>query len=174
MIATEPIYIPINKRKLTGLLRLSIKNLIVGLALTSMVFFRHSLLPILFSSVGIMLTLFAAPWTFSLFQKWKDKKAGITVDQTGITDNTILFCAGHIPWSDILEIKRTKDKILVIMVTNPLAYIRRQSSFVKRRILKSLFKTYGSPIVIPYNELRSDFDELQNILQAELKENKLG
>jgi len=174
MIAAESIYIPLNKRKLKGLLRLSIKSLLVGLALASTIFFSHSLLPILFSGAGFMLALFAAPWTLSLLRKRKDKKAGITVDNSGITDNTILFSAGHIPWSDIQEIKRTKDKILVIVVANPLEYISRQSNFVKRKILKSLLKTYGSPIVIPYNELRSDLDEPQTILQTQLNENKLG
>ena len=174
MIATEPIYIPINKRKLAGLLRLSIHFLVVGIFLASMMFLDTSLLPIIFSGVGIVQILFAAPWAFSLLRKWKDKKAGLTIDNKGIMDNTILFSVGHIPWSDIQEVKRRKDKVLVIIVANPLQYIGRQSNFIKRRILKSLLKTCGSPIVITHNELRSDFDELQNILQEELKERKPG
>jgi hypothetical protein len=174
MIATEPIYIPLNKGKLAGLLRLSIYFFIGGLFLVSTLRLNHSLFATIISCIGIVQILFSAWLAISLFQKRRDKKAGITIDDTGITDNTILFSACYIPWSEIQEIKRTKDKLLIILVNNPSAYISRQSNFVKRIIMKSLLKTYGSPIIIASNELKSDFDKLQNILQTELKENKLG
>ena len=172
MIVTEPIYIPLNKGKVTGLLRVSIYSIIAGLWLASTIRLNHSLLVIIISCLGIALILFSIPMTFFLFKKWKDKKAGITVDNTGITDNTILS-AGHIPWSDIQEIKKTKGQLLIILVNNPTEYISRQSNFLKRKLMKMMFKTYGSPILLTSNELRSDFAELQNILQIELKENKL-
>ena len=173
MIATEPIYIPLNKRKLTGLLRLSSYFLIGGLFLASTIRLNHSLFTIIITCIGIVQILCSAWLAIFLFQKRKDKKAGITLDDTGIIDNTILFSAYDIPWSDIQEIKRTKDKVLVILVTNPLEYISRQSNFVKRRIMKSLLKTYGSPIIIASNELKSNFDNLQSILQIELREHIL-
>ena len=164
MIATEPVYLPLNKGKLAGLLRLSIYFLIGGLSLASTITLNHSLFAIIISCIGGVQVLCSAWLAISLFKKRKDKKAGITIDDRGITDNTILFSACHIPWNDIQEIKRTKDKLLIILVNNPGVYISRQPNFVKRRIMKSLLKTYGSPIVIASNELKSDFDKLQSIL----------
>ena len=171
MIATEQIYLPLNKGKLAGLLRLSIYFTIGGLWLASSIRLNHSLLVIIISGLGIAQILFSIPLTFFLIKKWKDKRAGITVDNSGITDNTILS-AGHIPWNDIQEIKQTKGKLLIIFVNNPTAYISRQSNFVKRKLMKMMFKAYGSPIVITSNELKSEFEKVKNILQTELKENK--
>jgi len=170
MITTEKKYIPLNKAKLSSLLRLSIGFTVTGLWLASSVRIDHSLVRIIISGLGIAQIIFFVPLTFSLFKKYKDRKAGITLDNTGITDNTILS-AGYIPWSDIYELKKI-GQLLIILVTNPKKYISRQSNFVKRKIMKVLFKTYGSPIIITSNELKCDFKKLQNILQAELREHQ--
>lgn len=171
MTATEPVYIPLNKRRLAGLLRLTTSFIIAGLWLASAIRLNHSLFVVIIASLGIAQLIFFTPLAFSLFQKRKDKKAGITVDRTGITDNTILS-AGHIPWSDIQEIKKTRGQLLIIFVSNPTIYIGRQSNFLKRKLMKMMLKTYGSPIILGSNELRSDFAELQDMLQTALKKNK--
>jgi hypothetical protein len=172
MIATQQVYIPLNKEKLARLLRVSIFNTLVGLWLVSNAWADHSLFIIITSGFGIVMILFFLPLTYFVIKKWKDKRTGITVDRTGITDNTYLFSAVHIPWSDIQDIKKTRRTLLIIFINNPATYIRTQSNFIKRKVLKMAFKCYGSPIIINSNELKGNFDTLQSILQAELVENK--
>lgn len=127
---------------------------------------------VIFSGAGMVQLLFASPLTCSLLRNWKDRKTGVIIDDSGITDNTILFSAGNIPWSDIQEIKQTKDKLLIILVITPTTYISRQPNYVKRRFMTKLLQTHGSPIILASNELKSDFVELQNLLQTERKAHK--
>jgi intracellular septation protein A len=172
MIETKEVYIPLNKRKLARFLRGSIINTLVGLWFFSRIWVNHSLFMILASGLGIVMIIFYVPLTYFLIKKWKDKRAGITVDSTGITDNTYLFSAVHIPWSGIQDIRKTRRTLLIIFIYNPVTYISAQSNFIKRKMLKMAFKHYGSPIIINSKELKGGFDELQSILQTELRENK--
>lgn len=156
---------------MAGLLRLIIYFVIVSLWLALTIRLNHSLFVIVISCFGIAQIIFFTPLVFSLFRKWKDKSAGITIDESGITDNTILS-AGHIPWNDIQEIKKANGLLLIILVNNPTKYISRQSNLLKRKLMRKLFKTYGSPIILTPNELKTDFTELKKTLQLALSRNK--
>jgi hypothetical protein len=172
MIATEQVYIPLKKAKLARLMRVSIINILFGLWLVSRVGVNQSLFMMLASSFGFILVLFFIPLTYLVLKKWKDKRAGIIVDCTGITDNTYLFSAVHIPWSDIQDIRKTKRTLLVIFIDNPVAYIGMQPGFFKRKVLSMAFKYYGSPIIMNSVELKIAFNKLQSILHTELTENR--
>jgi hypothetical protein len=173
MVVTAPIYIAVHRGRLAGLLRLSLYFLFTGLVIASVLRFGHSFLLIIISGLGIVQILFSTPIAFFLFRRWIEKKPGIILDKTGITNNTIPFSTIPIPWHDIQEIKCTKENSLIIFVKDPTKYISRQSNFMKRRFMKMLFKTYGSPIVISSNNLIGNFAEFQNILQTEIRERKL-
>jgi hypothetical protein len=148
MIATEEVFIPLKKGKLARFLRTAIINTLVGLWFFSRAWVNHSLVMLLISSLGIVMILFFVPLTYFVVKKWKDKRAGITIDGTGITDNTYLFSAVHTPWNNIQDIRKTRRTLLIIFIDNPVKYISKQSGLVKRKVLKMAFKYYGSPLVI--------------------------
>jgi hypothetical protein len=149
MIEAEQVYMSLNKGKLVKLLRFSIVNILFGLWLVWHVWVDHSLFIILTSCFGVVMILFFVPLTFFVLKKWKDKRAGITINSAGITDNTYLFSSAvHIGWSDIQDIRKTRRTLLIIFIDNPVTYISRQSSLVNRKLLKMAFKYYGSPIII--------------------------
>jgi hypothetical protein len=178
MTTTEQIKIPLNKGRLTILLISSIIFVAIGLWLViSPPKIDIPLLgnPTLILVTGIASILFFGLCAFMFFKKLKDGKAGLIIDKTGITDNASGISAGHIPWSNIKEISTAQvmnQKFLMILVDNPNDYISRQTNVIKRQGAEMNFKNYGSPISISANTLQCNFDELKNILQAQLNKNK--
>lgn len=178
MTTTEQIKIPLNKGRLTILLISSIIFIAIGLWLViSPPKIDIPLLgnPTLILVTGIASILFFGLCAFMFFKKLKDDKAGLIIDKTGVTDNASGISAGHIPWSNIKEIRTAQvmnQKFLMILVDNPNDYISRQTNAIKRKGAEMNFKNYGSPISISANTLKCNFDELKNILQAQLNKNK--
>ena len=174
MIRDEQIEIPLSKGKLTMMLIGSIAFVAIGLwfvispsTIESGLFSNPTLILV----SGIASILFFGLCAFMSFKKLKDNKAVLIIDKTGITD----ISAGHIPWSDIKEIKTSQvmnQKCLMIVVHNPKDYISRQTNTLKRKLAEMNFKCYGSPISISANLLKSNFDELKTILQAQLDKNR--
>lgn len=178
MTTTEKIEIPLNKRKLAMLLIGSIAFVAIGFwfvisppQINNPLFSNQAVLTI----AGIASILFFSLCGFIGFKKLREDKAGLIINESGITDNASGVSAGHIPWSDIKEIKITQvfnQKFLMILVNNPNEYISRQTSAIKRKGMKMNYKNYNSPISIPATTLKCNFDELNNILQAQLNKYK--
>jgi hypothetical protein len=109
--------------------------------------------------------------TIYYLKKMKDKRPGLIIDQTGITDHSSGVAAGHIPWEDINRItykKVFKQEFIMIIVKNPEDYLERQTNMLKRISMKMNFKSYGSPISIPIDHLKYDRGELKIILEHRL------
>ena len=108
---------------------------------------------------------------FVLIKKLLDSKPGIIIDQICLTDNSSGMSAGHILWSDIedisvIEIQR--QKLIMLQVRNPLDYIDKQTSGLKRKMMQMNYKMYGTPIIITSNGLKISFEELLSILTDKL------
>jgi hypothetical protein len=96
-----------------------------------------------------------------------DFSPGLTIDESGLIDNSSAVAAGKILWSDIndisvIEIK--KKKIIMIQVKNPNDYIDRQAFGFKRKLMKINHSMYGTPISLTANGLRMTFDELRKTI----------
>ena len=178
MSTTEQIEIPLSKGKLTMLLIGSVIFIVIGLwFLISPPKINNPIFgnPTLILVSGIASILFFGFCAFFIFKKLQDDKAGLIIDETGITDNASGISAGHIPWTDIKEIKTRQvmnQKFLMIFVDNPNDYIRRQTNAIIRKAAEINFKNYGSPISISANTLKCNFDDLKNTLNKELNKNK--
>lgn len=61
-----------------------------------------------------------------------------------------------------------RQKMLVIMVTDPQKYVDRGSA-IKRKLNQANFKMVGSPISISPTALKTDFSELQTAFDKYLK-----
>src|SRR5450432_4068670 len=133
MTDKEKIEISINKAKLAKLLIASIIFVLFGLWILiykppiSDGSFRRTNIKYVAATVGI---LFFGTATILFAIKLKDKRPGLIIDETGVTDNSSAVSAGHIPWNDITHITVTnvmKQKFFVFNVKNPNDYLNRQS-----------------------------------------------
>ena len=129
----------------------------------------------LFFVIGLASVLFFGFVAVTIFIKFSDQKPGLIISRHGITDNSSGVSAGLIPWADIQEIKISKvmsQKFLMILVNNPQAYLDKVKNPLKRNAMKMNYKTYGSPISISSNALRTNFEELHRILVLKMNDYK--
>ena len=101
-----------------------------------------------------------------------DTRAGLTITDVGIIDNTNASSVGLINWSDITEIKIkevVRTKFLLVFVKNPENYIDKVGS-IKRMLLKISMKTYETPLSITCSSLKCNFSDFERLLNNELKE----
>jgi hypothetical protein len=111
-------------------------------------------------------------------RKLADKKPAFVIDDTGILDSSSAASVGLILWTDVRQISRAKfmkKEFVVIDVSNPEHYIKKQRSFLMRKSLQYNYKTFGSPIAIAAGAINCSVNELVAILEGKLSEqvNKL-
>lgn len=120
--------------------------------------------PAFFYTLGAVSMLFFSIAIIGFYRKMFDKKPGLVVDSTGITDNSSLLSVGHIPWEEVKKIAGNKvsgQDFLLIEVEDPVKYIDLQKSTLKRKIAALNHKNYGSPIYIPASTLEWSFDKVR-------------
>ena len=104
---------------------------------------------------------------YALFKLF-DTAPGLIVDAEGIIDNSSGVSAGRIPWSDISGFKIStiqKQRFLTIEVYDAEKYVRR-ANVLKRPLVALNAKYFGSPIQISANTLKTDFDELIQLVTS--------
>lgn len=115
--------------------------------------------------LGIFGIYFSAKKLFS-------KLPGLVVDADGIHDHSSAFQFGLIPWSDITDIGEytmqvglaSRQQFIIIAVKDPQKYIDHSSSLIKRKILETNARQYGSPIHISTQSLKTDHASLLQTL----------
>jgi hypothetical protein len=111
-------------------------------------------------------------------RKLFDSKPGLVIDENGIYDHTSAFNFGFIPWTDISQIGENsagiaaKQRFVMIILINPDKYIQREKSFLKRKLLSANAGTYGSPVHISANGLKTSHDDLLQLLTDEFNKYK--
>jgi len=174
----DKIEIPLSKVKITFILTgavifigLSIFLIIRPELLLSSLFSNKSILRI----IGIAAVIYFGSYPIFIARKLFDKKAGLTIDENGIMDNSGYTSVGIIEWQDITGIRRVKaasNKILVIQTDVPDKYIGRAKYFISKRAMKENLKSYGSPLVITSKALKIKFNELENLIKTEFEKRK--
>jgi len=178
MIQSGQIEIPLSKTKMTMTFLGSLA--FVGLGLWFLINppkSNHWLFgnPTLIFVAGLASVLLFGLVAITIFRKFSDKKAGLIISKDGITDNSSGVSAGLIPWADIQEIKVSQvmnQKFLMFIVSNPQDYLDKVKNPLKRNAMKMNYKTYGSPISISSNALKTNFDDLQKLLVEKMNEYK--
>ena len=178
MIQSGQIEIPLSKTKMTMTFLGSLA--FVGLGLWFLINppkSNHWLFgnPTLIFVAGLASVLLFGLVAITIFRKFSDKKAGLIISKDGITDNSSGVLAGLIPWADIQEIKVSQvmnQKFLMFIVSNPQDYLDKVKNPLKRNAMKMNYKTYGSPISISSNALKTNFDDLQKLLVEKMNEYK--
>lgn len=121
----------------------------------------------IFNSMILLVPLSYTIISLSEYIKTKfDKKASLIIADNGINDNLSIFSCGNISWTEISDVKTAtvlKTNFLVVLLTNPVSFIEKQNIF-KRKILKSYFKKFGSPIVVSQKRINYDVNDLKAVL----------
>jgi hypothetical protein len=166
------IEIPISKGKLALLLAGAILFVAAGVWFIKEpeTFTRTSFKPspVLITTIGYASVIFFGICAIFIFRKLFDTKAGIILDDKGIHDNSSGVSAGFIPWSDITNISTievSRQKLIMIEVSNPDDYINRQTNFIAKKAAAINHKMYGSPISITATSLKYGFDDLYYTLR---------
>lgn len=127
---------------------------------------------ILIKGIAVAGILFFGTTGIFGLMKLSGPKVGLTIDPTGITDYSNATSIGLIEWKDILDIKTKQfmtSKFLLITVNNPEKYIGKAKNGVIARLMSMNMNMYGTPLSISSNTLKYDFEELERLLQSELK-----
>ena len=131
--------------------------------------------PELTTIIGIIAIIFFGTIGAIIGRKLLDNRAGLIIDDRGITDNTNATSTGLIAWRDIEGITKLEiasNKILILKVKNPNHYIERAKNSLAKRAMKANHKMYGSPISIISNSLKIKFKDLEHLIKTELEKRK--
>ena len=175
MTESKKIDIPSSKAKLAKLIIFSILFLIGGLWMiitnpqTSNSVFNNPILKAIASYGSAIMGLFGI---YFFTKKVFDKKPGLILNEQGVYDNTSAFKFGFIPWSDISEVYERsiqtsfvpKQYFVTIGLVNPEKYILRETNVLKRKLLIANSKSYGSPIHISTNGLKTNHKDLLKLI----------
>lgn len=105
-----------------------------------------------------------------ILYKLFDKKPGLIIDKEGIYDNSSA-AAGHlIKWERIkgLRIEQIMStKFILIDIENPEEFMNGVNG-LKKKLMWSTYKMYGTPTSISSSTLSCDFDELFQIINERL------
>jgi hypothetical protein len=125
---------------------------------------------ILIQLVGYAAVSFFGYTTIAIIKKLFDKKIGVVINEKGIIDNTSGSEIGLIEWKDITNIRISNvmsTRFLLLDTDNSQKYLERKPK------LKANMKLYGTPIVISSVSLKSNFDELEQIIRNEFIKHKM-
>jgi hypothetical protein len=172
---SEKIQISLSKSKLVKGLLSSILFVLIGFWMliyqpeTSNAIFNN---PVIKYGAAVACILFFGLGIFYFTYKLMDKKPGLVIDHSGITDNSSAVAVGHIPWSEITHIATAnvmKQAFLIVIIKNPREYVVKQTGFFKRKGMEYNLKNYGSPVSISATTLSCSIGELQNLVYSRLK-----
>lgn len=119
--------------------------------------------PVKIKIAGYASILFFGMGIIFLIWKLRDNKPGLILDQAGFIDNSAAVTVGKVLWLDIVKIEVIeiqRQRLIMIHVKNPEDYIDRQTSGLKKRLLKMNHNMYGTPLSITVNGLKISLDEL--------------
>ena len=174
----ERVEIPLNKKKIMLLLICAILLFSGGIWITlnpenfTIGIFKY-INPNTLKIWGISGAIFFGLALIFGIKKLLDRKAGLIIDENGITDNSNASSIGLIKWEDISGIK-TKQilsaKFLLIEVKNPKEYIERTNNRMKTKLMQANMDSYGTPLSITSNTLKYDFEQLEKLIKKYLTE----
>jgi len=167
----DTIEIPLSKTKIVVLIIGA--TVFVGLGLLFVIKPETFINPILRSPIAIAFVGYASVIFFGLcavvgFRKLFDTKAGLIVDDKGLSDNSSGVSTGFIPWGDISDINSIEisgQKLIMIIVSNPEFYINKRTNYIAKKAASINHRMYGSPISLNAGTLKCNYDDLYRLLR---------
>lgn len=176
----EAIIIPISKRKITLLFFGSLLFVIAGsYFLKEPGKFVSPVMqnkPFIFV-VGAAAVVFFGICAIFALTKFFDKRPGLIIDKSGITDNSSGVSGGLISWEEITGISTAQvhtQRFILLMVNDPEKRIEAEPGSFKKRIMKINYRMYKTPVCLNANGLQCSFDELYKIITNSYAQMKAG
>lgn len=123
--------------------------------------------------IGLAGVLFFGLCFIFIAKKVFSRKAGLTINDDGIIDNSNATSVGLIEWKDITGIKSWgtgSAKVIVVLTSEPEKYIERSKNFISKAAMKANNRIYGSPLSIISNSLRINFSELEKLILEQVNQ----
>ena len=177
-MSSSEIEIPLNKSKIIVMLAGALAFVAIGLwFVISPPTIENSYWgnPVKLAIIGYASIIFFGICAILFITKLPDKKPGLIINDTGLTDNSGGLSAGEILWEDIEDIsvmQLHKQKFIMLHVKNPQDYIDRQTSLFKRKGMQLNHKMYGTPLSLNANSLKISFDDLLARITEKFQERK--
>ncbi|WP_300601484.1 STM3941 family protein [Niabella sp.] len=172
----QTITIPVNKKKIIRNLVGAAVFVLLGILFVIKPFlFIRSDDPTMIRIIGYICTGFFGVAIILFVQKLQDKKAGLIIDEEGITDNSSGIAAGRVLWKDIKNIRTervTDQPFIMLEIKNPEAYLQQQKNPVKKRAMELNYQLYKTPVGISAQFLNIGFEELLQLLENAFKEGR--
>jgi len=124
--------------------------------------------------IGIIAVVFFGICGIFAFKKLLDKKEGLIINKSGITDNSSGISVGLVKWNDIIGrgiAQVHSQKFIMIEVSNPEHYINLKKNRIGKMAMKANYDKFGSPISISANSLKTNFEELREIIEKQYEKN---
>ncbi|WP_298346985.1 STM3941 family protein [uncultured Algibacter sp.] len=124
---------------------------------------------------GIAGVLFFGLCFIFIAKKVFSGKAGLTINDDGIIDNSNATSVGLIEWEDITGIKSWgtgSAKVIVVLTSEPEKYIERSKNIISKKAMKANNRIYGSPLSIISNSLKINFSELEKLILEQIEKRK--
>jgi hypothetical protein len=165
----KPIEIPLSKTKLFFGICGSILFVGLGIFLIKVVAAQQTMInSTIIKGLGILSIIFFGATGIYGIRKITQRRIGLTIDETGITDNSSAVSLGLIEWQDIKAVRTAKimsTKFLLIDTVRPKKYLVRCNE-MKLKLVKANMEMYGTPISISSNTLKISFNELEKVVQS--------
>ena len=129
--------------------------------------------PVVIFFIAVLSIIFFGSVAVFAFKKLFNGGPGITINSQGIIDDVGILPFGLIFWQDIQEVEVIEvrgQKFISLILKNPEEYILKEPNPILRISIKINYKWYGSPILISFNDLEYDFDELYKLITERHKE----
>src|SRR5690606_36144927 len=124
--------------------------------------------------IGIIAVVFFGICGIFAFKTLLDKKEGLIINKSGITDNSSGISVGLVKWNDIIGrgiAQVHSQKFIMIEVSNPEHYINLKKNRIGKMAMKANYDKFGSPISISANSLKTNFEELREIIEKQYEKN---
>ncbi|WP_235299180.1 STM3941 family protein [Portibacter marinus] len=178
---SSTIEIPLNRNKLFVLLGAAVLFILLGVWLIWYASFPvtdgESLFtdPLILRTLGIICIIFFAGAGILGFNKIRDRRTGLVINNQGIIDHSNASSIGLIRWKEISDIEATKvmsTKFLLVKLKNPDEYISRAETNMKRKLMSVNHRTYGTPVTITSDRLKYDSNALEQLIKSEFDKHK--
>ncbi len=175
---SDTIEIPLSKTKMLLLFLAAAIFVILGIFLVMNSEHLHSARlrnPEIIKILGIISVAFFGPCALFIAKKLFDKKAGLIIDEKGITDNSSATSVGLIEWTDIIGIETLQvasTKFIMLKTKEPEKYIEKAKNKFVKNTMKVNYKWYGSPISISSNSLKIKFKDLEKLINKEFEKSR--
>ncbi len=119
--------------------------------------------PTIINTVGILAIVFFGFIAVLLLRKLRENTPALIIDENGVFDNTTGLPAGQLSWQEIdgLSVLNVAGKtLLVIVLTDPEAFLERQPAGWKKKLMRINYKSYGSPVSLSHSGMRCSFKDM--------------